>query len=164
MELTVDEIKKLLPHRYPFLLLDRVEQLKPGTSGVGIKNVTISEPYFQGHFPSEAIMPGVLIVEAMAQATAVVYGTGALEVIKAEAKEKVIDKKVDEAIDIASLVGYLVRINDMKFMKPVVPGDQLQLKVIIQSTHGILSKVKVHASVNKVAVARGTLTVSQKPA
>lgn len=162
MEIKVDEMKKLLPHRHPFLLLDRVTDLKPGKSGVGIKNVTISEPFFEGHFPTEAIMPGVLIVEAMAQATAVIYSTGTIEAMKAEAREKG-EEINDDEIDISSQVGYLVRINDMKFMKTVVPGDQLKIKVVIDSTHGIMSKVKVQATVDKVTVAKGALTVSQRP-
>lgn len=77
--LTADQIRDLLPHRWPFLLLDKVIELEPGKRGIGIKNVTISEPYFEGHFPNESIMPGVLIIEALAQMTAVVYVTGELE-------------------------------------------------------------------------------------
>ena len=157
-ELRIDEIKKIIPHRWPFLLIDRLTELKPGISGVGLKNVTISEPFFEGHFPGEAIMPGVLIVEAMAQATAVVYGTGAMEAKKAETKVE-----DQESIDISARVGYLVQIKDMKFMRPVVPGDQLKLKVVIDRTFGALSKVKVAAYVESVCVAQGTLTVSQKP-
>ena len=165
--LTADDIRKLLPHRWPFLLLDRVIELKPGVSGVGIKNVTVSEPFFEGHFPGESIMPGVLIVEALAQMTAVVYGTGALAAMSqteqetAVAIEALIDVQND--FDLASKVGYLVSIRDMKFQKPVTPGDQLYLKVHIGRSLGNLSQVNVAAYVSKECVAQGTLNVSQRP-
>ncbi|WP_075618925.1 3-hydroxyacyl-ACP dehydratase FabZ [Paenisporosarcina indica] len=160
----VNEIKKTIPHRWPFLLLDRIVELKPGVTGVGLKNVTISEPFFEGHFPNESIMPGVLIVEAMAQLTAVVYCKGALEAMK-ESNEEVAAtaETVAEDIDISSRVGYLVSIKDMKFMKPVVPGDQLRLRADIGKSYGILSKVKVSAHVNHECVASGVLVVSQRP-
>ncbi|SDY98557.1 3-hydroxyacyl-ACP dehydratase FabZ [Thermoactinomyces sp. DSM 45892] len=165
--MNADEIRKLLPHRWPFLLLDRVTELKPGVSGVGIKNVTISEPFFEGHFPNESIMPGVLIVEALAQMTAVVYCTGALQAMREAEQEAVATAEVQvepvEEIDISSRVGYLVAIRDMKFMKPVVPGDQLLLKVKIGRSLGILSKVNVAAYVGKECVVEGTLSVSQRP-
>ncbi|TCP69113.1 3-hydroxyacyl-ACP dehydratase FabZ [Baia soyae] len=165
--MNADEIRKLLPHRWPFLLLDRVIELKPGVSGVGIKNVTISEPFFEGHFPTESIMPGVLIVEALAQMTAVVYCTGALQAMREAEQEVAATAEAQlepaEEIDISSRVGYLVAIRDMKFMKPVVPGDQLLLKVKIGRSVGILSKVNVAAYVGKVCVVEGTLSVSQRP-
>ena len=160
----VNEIRKTIPHRWPFLLLDRVIELKAGVTGVGIKNVTISEPFFEGHFPNESIMPGVLIVEAMAQLTAVVYCTGALESMKEYVEEAAgaAESAVND-IDISSRVGYLVAIKDMKFMKPVVPGDQLRLRADIGKSYGLLSKVKVSAHVGHECVAMGTLTVSQRP-
>ncbi|KAA0560850.1 3-hydroxyacyl-ACP dehydratase FabZ [Bacillus sp. CH30_1T] len=162
--LDVNEIRKIIPHRWPFLLLDRVVELKPGITGTAIKNVTISEPFFEGHFPNESIMPGVLIVEALAQLTAVVYCTGALEAME-ESFEEVAGaaESLAKDIDISSRVGYLVAIKDMKFMKPVTPGDQLRLRANIGKSYGILSKVKVSAYVNHDCVATGTLTVSQRP-
>ncbi|MBL0387161.1 3-hydroxyacyl-ACP dehydratase FabZ [Tumebacillus sp. ITR2] len=153
--MNADEIRNLIPHRWPFLLLDRVVELDPGKSGTGLKNVTVSEPYFQGHFPSESIMPGVLIIESLAQLIAVVSGTGAIEEAKAAG--------VTEALDPAGLVGYLVSIRDIKFMRPVVPGDQLELKVSFGRSVGLLTMVKVAAYVGKDKVVEGTISVSKRP-
>ncbi len=107
MELTVQDIAGILPHRYPFLLVDRIVELEAGTRAVGIKNVTINEPFFQGHFPGHPIMPGVLILEALAQ----VGGVAA-----ALAEGGVEDK-----------VTYFVGIDKARFRKPVTPGDVLRL-------------------------------------
>lgn len=104
------EILELLPHRYPMLLIDRVVDLVPGVSATGIKNVTINEPHFQGHFPVRPIMPGVLIVEAMAQTSAVVVIKGL------------------ENPDMSRLV-YFMSIDSARFRRPVEPGDQMLLKV-----------------------------------
>ncbi|PWK15857.1 3-hydroxyacyl-ACP dehydratase FabZ [Tumebacillus permanentifrigoris] len=153
--MTADDIRKLLPHRWPFLLLDRIIELKPGSSGTGLKNVTVSEPYFEGHFPTESIMPGVLIIEALAQMTAVVASTGAIEAAKQAGNT--------DDLDAAGRIGYLVAIRDMKFMKPVVPGDQLELKVSFGRAVGILTMVKVAAYVGKDKVVEGTISVSQRP-
>ncbi|WP_353472211.1 3-hydroxyacyl-ACP dehydratase FabZ [Salipiger sp. H15] len=103
-------IQRILPHRYPFLLVDRVEEIDGTTSAVGIKNVTMNEPHFQGHFPGLPIMPGVTIVEAMAQTTAVMVGT---------------------ALDLADkdLKVYFMGIDKCKFRRKVVPGDVLKMKV-----------------------------------
>ncbi len=161
--LNADDIRKMLPHRWPFLLLDRVIELNPGISGTGIKNVSQSEPFFEGHFPNQSIMPGVLIVEALAQMTAVVYCSGALQSMELAAQEvAVAAEMVTRNYDVSTRVGYLVAIKDMKFLKPVVPGDQLVLKVEIGRMLGILSKVKVAAFVEKDCVVEGALTVSQR--
>src|SRR4051794_26055825 len=106
------EIQKLLPHRYPFLLVDRVVELVKGQKIVGFKNVTINEPFFQGHFPGHPVMPGVLILEALAQATALLAYKS-------------------EDIDPEKKVTYLMGIDGARFRKPVVPGDRLQLEVEI---------------------------------
>lgn len=112
-------IMALLPHRYPMLLVDRVVDMVPGESAVGIKNVTINEPFFQGHFPREPVMPGVLIVEAMAQ-------TGAVLVLKTMELE-----------DPGTLV-YFLSIDNARFRKPVVPGDRMEIRVRrIQSRRNI---------------------------
>ena len=105
--MSVNEIMKVLPHRYPFLLVDRIVELEPGKNAVGIKNVTINEPFFQGHFPERPIMPGVLILEAMAQAT------GILAFYSHKRQKK------------NDAVYYLVGIDKARFKRPVVPGDQL---------------------------------------
>ncbi len=103
-------VMELLPHRYPFLMIDRIVDMDGDNSGVGIKNVTINEPHFQGHFPSQPVMPGVLLIEAMAQTA------GALCVHGREKK------------DVPSLV-YFMTIDKCKFRKPVVPGDQVRFHV-----------------------------------
>ena len=106
----INEIMKILPHRYPFLLVDRIVEHVPGEKVVGIKNVTINEPFFQGHFPGHPIMPGVLIVEAMAQ----VGGILAYMASDDEVRKKVC---------------YFASIDNVKFRKPVLPGDQLRIEV-----------------------------------
>lgn len=114
----IREILTLLPHKYPFLLVDRVIELEPKVSAVGIKNVTINEPFFQGHFPGNPIMPGVLVIEAMAQ----VAGILAL-------KSGVSGKAV-----------YFMSIDKVKFRKPVLPGDQLRFEVKVTHTRGNIWK------------------------
>jgi 3-hydroxyacyl-[acyl-carrier-protein] dehydratase len=116
--LDVNEIMKLLPHRYPFLLVDRVIEIEPDKKIVGLKNVTMNEPFFPGHFPGHPVMPGVLIVEAMAQAAAIlVYSS---------------------SDDNKGKITYFVGIDNTKFRKPVVPGDQLRLELeVIGSRRGI---------------------------
>jgi len=110
-EMTVDEIKEYLPHRYPFLLIDRVVAFEKDKRVVAIKNVTVNEPFFPGHFPHYHVMPGVLIVEAMAQAAAVL-------------SLKSLGHKND-----GKWVYYFVGIDGARFKKPVVPGDQLVIEV-----------------------------------
>jgi len=107
----VEQIQELLPHRYPFLLVDRVIELEPGERVVAIKNVSINEPYFQGHFPNHPVMPGVLVIEAMAQAA----GT----LIRLSSKNDPDSKPLF----------YLVKIDKARFSAKVVPGDQLRLEV-----------------------------------
>lgn len=110
-EMTIEEIKEYLPHRYPFLLIDRVTEFEKGKRVTAIKNVTANEPFFPGHFPHLAVMPGVLIVEAMAQAAAVL-------------SLKSLGHKND-----GKWVYYFVGIDGARFKRPVVPGDQLRLDV-----------------------------------
>ncbi|MDR0367164.1 MAG: 3-hydroxyacyl-ACP dehydratase FabZ [Rickettsiales bacterium] len=104
--LYIEDIKKILPHRYPFLMVDRVVDLEPGVRGTGIKNITANEGFFAGHFPAEAVMPGVLMLEAAAQ-TAVLVGSDGQN----------------------GRIVYLTGIKDAKFKGKVVPGDQLLIKV-----------------------------------
>lgn len=118
--LDIHEILKYLPHRYPFLLIDRVLECEPGKSLVGIKNVSFNEPFFTGHFPQRAVMPGVLILEALAQAT------GMLAFLT-------VGKKPDD-----TSLYYLVGIDNARFKQPVEPGDQLRLEVdVIKSMRGV---------------------------
>jgi 3-hydroxyacyl-[acyl-carrier-protein] dehydratase len=110
----IHEILQYLPHRYPILLVDRVLECEPGKSIVGIKNVSINEPFFQGHFPHHPVMPGVLIIEALAQVSAIL-------------SFKTLGIKPDD-----KSVYYFVGIDDARFKKPVMPGDQLRLESTIE--------------------------------
>jgi len=109
--LDINEIMQILPHRYPFLLVDRITEMEPGKRIVGLKNVTINEPFFPGHFPGHPVMPGVLIIEAMAQVG------GILAYLSS-----------DEAT--RSKVTYFMGIDNARFRKPVTPGDQLRLELV----------------------------------
>ncbi|MEW6695873.1 MAG: 3-hydroxyacyl-ACP dehydratase FabZ [Bacillota bacterium] len=154
--LSSEDIRCLLPHRWPFLFLDRVTELDPGRRAVGIKNVTISENFFAGHFSGESIMPGVLIVECLAQLTAIAYTSGALARLEGGGAGL-------QEVDMASRVGYLVAIKNVKFRKPVRPGDQLILEAVMGSSLGILTNVQVRARVDGEVVTEGTIVVSQRP-
>ena len=107
-KIDIQRIMKMIPHRYPFLLVDRVEDVVKGESAVGVKNVSINEPFFQGHFPSRPVMPGVLIVEAMAQTAAVLV----VDSLGEDAEGKLV---------------YFMTIDNARFRRPVEPGDQLRL-------------------------------------
>jgi 3-hydroxyacyl-[acyl-carrier-protein] dehydratase len=139
LALAIDEIKRLIPHRYPFLMLDKLTQIVPGESAVGIKNVTVNEPFFQGHFPSRPIMPGVLIIEALAQTAGalVAYSIGAQ----------------DEGKNV-----YFMSIDGARFRKPVVPGDTVQLLVEKKQMRGLVWKFNGTAKVGDVVVAEATFT------
>ena len=119
----IQEIQKLLPHRYPFLLIDRVTEIVPDKKLIGFKNVSANEPFFMGHFPGHPVMPGVLIIEALAQAGAI-YAA----------------KLVD--FDPAKQVIYFMAIDKAKFRKPVVPGDVLRLEVVPLRKGGVIWKMR----------------------
>ncbi len=130
------EIQKLLPHRYPFLLVDRVIQLEPGEKAIGIKNVTVNEEFFQGHFPGQPIMPGVLIIEAMAQVAGLLaFRSGAT------------GKSV-----------YFMSIEKAKFRRPVVPGDQLKLEINVLQHRGNVWKFSGSAYVEEKLAAEAEFT------
>lgn len=118
----VRSIMKSIPHRYPFILVDRILALEPGKKAVGLKNVTINEPFFQGHFPGEPIMPGVLIVEAMAQ-------TGGVLAIASMPKGS------------EGALMYFMGMDQVKFRKPVVPGDQLIMEIEVIKHRGNIMKL-----------------------
>ena len=132
------EIQALLPHRYPFLLVDRIQELDPDRRIVGIKNVTINEPFFQGHFPGRPVMPGVLIIEAMAQ----VGGVLAFKSMGQTAKPVV----------------YLTGIESAKFRKPVVPGDQLRLEIDVVKKRPPFWKMQAKAFVDNDLVCEAEVT------
>ena len=136
----VNEVMKAIPHRYPFLLVDRVIEIVPNEKIVAIKNVTINEPHFQGHFPAEPIMPGVLIVEALAQA-------GAILLLSAEGRKK-------------GEIVFLAGIEKARFRQPVVPGDQLRLEAEVTKVKGPVAKMQGKAYVNGKVVAEASLTAS----
>jgi 3-hydroxyacyl-[acyl-carrier-protein] dehydratase len=139
MILDTNGIQKILPHRYPFLLVDGILEMEPRKRIVGVKNVSINEPYFQGHFPGKPIMPGVLIVEALAQ-------TGGLLLLM-------------EVPDREHKLLYFVAIDEARFRRPVVPGDQLRLEVTVISwrSRGTFCKLYGKATVNGEVAAEGTI-------
>ncbi|NOY14186.1 MAG: 3-hydroxyacyl-ACP dehydratase FabZ [Deltaproteobacteria bacterium] len=137
LKLNIMEILKVLPHRYPFLLVDSLEEVEEGKKVIGYKNVTINEPFFQGHFPGHPIMPGVLIIEAMAQVG------GAYTSV------------VDEIGD--SKVTYFVGIDKARFRKPVLPGDVLRLELEILSKRRGIYQFEGKAYVGETLVAQAEL-------
>jgi len=136
----IQQILTLLPHRYPFLMVDRIVDINGADSAVGIKNVSFNEPHFTGHFPGRPIMPGVLILEGLAQTA------GAIS-IRAEARA-----------DGASTLVYLMTIDEARFRKPVVPGDVLEYHVTRQRTRGAVSKYACEARVGDSKVAEAIIT------
>ena len=138
--LTNAEIRKIIPHRYPFLLVDKIIELEPGKRAVGIKNVTANEPFFQGHFPDYPIMPGVLIVEALAQTAGIAANAEAAGAEGGEAK-----------------LGVFAAIDGMKFKKQVTPGDTLRLEAEILSSKMGVVKAKVRAAVDDKTAAEGEI-------
>lgn len=137
----IQAIMEHLPHRYPFLLIDRIVQCAPGVSLTAIKNVSINEPHFQGHFPQQAVMPGVLILEAMAQAT------GVLAFKTRNGRENIY---------------YLVGIDSARFKRPVVPGDQLVIEVKFKQAVRNIWKVDASAKVDGKVVATAELMCAEK--
>ena len=135
-------IMRRLPHRYPFLLIDRITELIPGRRVVAVKNVTINEPFFAGHFPGEPIMPGVLIVEAMAQAGGVLAWETA-------------DKKEDK-----KMTFYFTAMDKVRFRKPVVPGDQLVFEVALLRVRSTAVKMSGTANVDGQLAAEAEMMAS----
>jgi 3-hydroxyacyl-[acyl-carrier-protein] dehydratase len=135
--LQAHEIQQILPHRYPFLLVDRIESIEEGQKAVGIKNVTVNEPFFQGHFPGHPVMPGVLIIEAMAQ-------VGGVAMLKVP--------------EFAGKIAFLAGIDNARFRRQVVPGDQLRIEVEITRLRGVIGKGKAVATVDGEPAAECELT------
>jgi 3-hydroxyacyl-[acyl-carrier-protein] dehydratase len=133
----VTQIQKILPHRYPFLLVDRIVEMERNKHIVGIKNVTMNELYFMGHFPGRPVMPGVLIIEALAQ-------TGGLLLLQ-------------DVADRAKKLLYIVAIDGARFRRPVVPGDQLRLEINVLSWRGDFCKIEGKATVDGKLATEATL-------
>ncbi len=137
VNLGADAIERIIPHRYPMLLVDRMVEIEDGARGVGIKNVTANEWFFEGHFPGNRVMPGVLIVEALAQVAAVT-----------------LLRDVDQAGKIPMFGG----IEKMRFRRPVTPGDQLRLSFTLERMRGPVGRGAVEASVDGAVVAEGVIS------
>lgn len=133
----VQRIMQMIPHRYPFLMIDRVIEAVPNVGAIGIKNVSIGEPFFQGHFPTQPVMPGVLIIEAMAQTAAVLV----VHTLGAESEGKLV---------------YFMSVDNARFRKPVVPGDQLFIHVKKERNRGNVWKFTAEAKVNGSLCAEAT--------
>jgi 3-hydroxyacyl-[acyl-carrier-protein] dehydratase len=136
-EIDIQRIVEMIPHRYPFLMIDRVVEIVPNESAVGIKNVSINEPYFQGHFPQRPVMPGVLIIEAMAQTAAVLV----VQTLGQGAEGKLV---------------YFMSVDNARFRRPVVPGDSMRVHVTKQRNRGKVWKFTGEAKVEGRLVAEAT--------
>lgn len=135
--LTADQIERIIPHRYPFLLIDRIDELVEGQSAAGVKSVSADEWFFQGHFPGRRVMPGVLIVEALAQVAAVALLKG---------------------VDASGKLPMFGGIESMRFRRPVVPGDQLRLEFTLDRMRGPVGKGRVRATVDGAVAAEGVIS------
>jgi len=133
----INRVMQMIPHRYPFLMVDKVIDVLPDKSAVGIKNVTVSEPHFQGHFPTRPIMPGVLIIESMAQTAAVLV----VETLGQSAEGKLV---------------YFMTMDNVRFRKPVIPGDTLHIHVFKDRSRGNVWKFRGEAKVDGAVVAEAT--------
>jgi 3-hydroxyacyl-[acyl-carrier-protein] dehydratase len=136
-EIDIQRIMQMIPHRYPFLMIDRVVEVVSGASAIGIKNVSINEAFFQGHFPQRPVMPGVLIIEAMAQTAAVLV----VQTLGRESEGKLV---------------YFMSIDNARFRRPVVPGDQIQVRVVRKHQRANVWKFEGHAMVGDKLTAEAT--------
>ena len=139
-ELKIGEILKLLPHRYPFLLVDKLKNVVPGESGIGIKNVTMNENYFQGHFPENPVMPGVLQIEAMAQTAGIIVLTAFPE-----------EERSGNSV-------YFMTVDEVKFRKPILPGDVIEFYVKKEQAVRNVFKFRGEAKVDGKLVSQATFS------
>lgn len=137
VHIDINRIMEMIPHRYPILLVDRIVEFETGERAVGLKNVTMNEPHFQGHFPNFPVMPGVLIIEAMAQTSAILV----VETLGEESEGKVV---------------YFMSIDEAKFRKPIVPGDSVHIHVEKIQSRGAVWKFKGKAMVGDTLCAEAT--------
>lgn len=172
MKLDAKQIMEKIPHRFPMLLIDRVLELEPGQRGVGIKCVTINEPYFQGHFAEYPIVPGVLIIESLAQLAAVVFAGEAAgarpeteaALVQTTPAETTPPATPEQSAGIQDMwqtqkdrPGYLAQV-EMRYRQPVLPGDVLHLEINLIKKMGRTAKVKAEARVDGKIVAQGEMT------
>jgi 3-hydroxyacyl-[acyl-carrier-protein] dehydratase len=146
MPVDVTRIQELLPHRYPFLLVDRVLELEPNQRVLAVKNVTINEPFFQGHFPGHPVMPGVLVLEALAQAGGLLTQLSAAAAGAVNGEEKLF---------------YLVKIDNARFSRMVVPGDRLMLEVKLKRMIRNMAMYECTASVDGKTVASADILCAE---
>ena len=139
-EMRIGEILKLLPHRYPFLLVDRLKNVVPGESGIGIKNVTMNEEFFQGHFPENPVMPGVLQIEAMAQTAGIIVLTAFPE-----------EERSGNSV-------YFMTVDEVKFRKPILPGDVIEFYVKKEQAVRNVFKFRGEAKVDGKLVSQATFS------
>ncbi len=137
LTIEIERIMQMIPHRYPFLMIDRVVEVVPDATAIGIKNVSINEPFFQGHFPQRPVMPGVLIIEAMAQTAAVLV----VHTLGRAAEGKLV---------------YFMTVENARFRRPVMPGDQLRIHVRKERSRGNVWKFSGEGKVNGTLVAEAT--------
>ena len=137
--LDIQRILEVLPHRYPFLMVDRVEEVVRGESAVGIKNVSINEPFFQGHFPGSPVMPGVLMIEAMAQTAGILV----IETLGPEMEGRLV---------------YFMSVENARFRKPVRPGDRMRIQVVKRHARRLVWKFDGTCAVDGEVVAEATYT------
>ena len=137
------DVKKILPHKYPFLLVDKILEVEPRQYAIGIKNVSHNEPFFQGHFPDNNIFPGALLIEALAQMTGIMYAYS------------------DEE-DCSKKIGYLAGVNKIRIYKIIKPGDQIILKAVNVNSWDDIIESQVLAYVDGKIVAKGTILVTEK--
>jgi 3-hydroxyacyl-[acyl-carrier-protein] dehydratase len=135
----IARIMQMIPHRYPMLLIDRVVDIRADESAVGIKNVTINEPYFAGHFPTQPVMPGVMIIESMAQTAAILV----VHTLGASAEGKLV---------------YFMSIDQARFRRPIVPGDQMRIRVDKERRHGNVWKFAATVSIDDRVAAQASVT------
>ncbi len=144
LPLTYEDIIKILPHRYPFLLVDRIIELELNKRVVGIKNVTANEPFFQGHFPNNPIMPGVLIIEAMAQVGGVLARMSIVDALDRETRDSI----------------FFVSMDGVKFRRPVIPGDQIRFELVPLRAGSRIWKMAGKASVDGELAAEAVLVAT----
>lgn len=137
-QIDITRLMEMIPHRYPMLMIDKLIDVVPGESAIGVKNVSINEPFFQGHFPAKPVMPGVLLIEAMAQTAAALV----VQTVGKEAQRKVV---------------YFMTIDGARFRKPVVPGDRVLVHVTKKQQRGPVWKFQGEAKVDGVLVAEATI-------